>query len=419
MHGCQNEGSLFRLIALVNNKEAYVKIFLSDAEFSARRTLVRQKLSERNLDGLCLFSSTQVFYLTGFSFIATERPIGLAYHAERDMVTLFIPFLEREHAEDSHADEIRTYREYPGDIHPMEQFANLLREINLEGKRIGVDSDGYGGGWGYVGPKLSEVVSADIVPAKEIIEQAMWIKSPEEIEFIRESCKWGNLAHRLLQEYTGVGLVETDISIRASHEASMAMINALGPDYRSTKWGAFAAHASFRGQIGAQSAVPHAITTNARLQLGDVLVTGASSEIGGYISELERTMILGEPTKEQAKYFNLMLGAQNLALETIKPGIKCSDVDKAVRRYYEENEITEYWRHHTGHTIGFGMHESPFFDTADHTVVEPNMVFTVEPGIYVPGFAGFRHSDTVLVTEDGIEMLTYYPRDLESLSIPG
>jgi Xaa-Pro aminopeptidase len=64
------------------------------------------------------------------------------------------------------------------------------------------------------------------------------------------------------------------------------------------------------------------------------------------------------------------------------------------------------------------MHESPFFDTADHTIIEPGMVFTVEPGIYVPGFAGFRHSDTILVTENGIEMLTYYPRDLEELIIP-
>ncbi|MCK4391916.1 aminopeptidase P family protein, partial [Candidatus Bipolaricaulota bacterium] len=108
---------------------------------------------------------------------------------------------------------------------------------------------------------------------------------------------------------------------------------------------------------------------------------------------------------------------QNLAFETIKPGVRCSDVDKAVGAFYEEKGITECWRHHTGHTIGFGMHESPFFDTADHTIIEPGMVFTVEPGIYVPGFAGFRHSDTILVTKNGIEMLTYYPRDLEELII--
>jgi Xaa-Pro aminopeptidase len=395
-----------------------VKSVLSDTEFLTRRALVRQSLEERDLDGLCLFSPTQVFYLTGFSFIATERPIGLVYHTEKDQIVLFIPFLEREHAEESRSDDIRTYREYPGDTPPMEEFADLLRDMGLAGKRIGVDSDGYGGGWGYVGPKLSEVTSAGVVSAKEVIERAMWIKSPEEIGLIRESCRWGNLAHRFLQEYSAVGLIETDISIRASYEASMAMIKALDPNYRSTKWGAFAAEANFRGQIGAQSALPHAITTNARLQLGDVLVTGASSEVGGYISELERTMIIGDPTEKQQTYFHLMMRAQEVAFETIGPGARCSDIDKAVSKFYEDEGIMKYWRHHTGHAIGFGMHESPFFDTGDHTIIEEGMVFTVEPGIYVPGFAGFRHSDTVLVTENGIETLTYYPRDLESLIVP-
>jgi Xaa-Pro aminopeptidase len=89
-----------------------------------------------------------------------------------------------------------------------------------------------------------------------------------------------------------------------------------------------------------------------------------------------------------------------------------------VRAYYEQHDLTAYWRHHTGHAIGLRYHEGPFLDTGDETSIEPGMVFTVEPGIYVPGLGGFRHSDTVLVTEAGIEQLTYYPRDLEALTIP-
>ena len=77
----------------------------------------------------------------------------------------------------------------------------------------------------------------------------------------------------------------------------------------------------------------------------------------------------------------------------------------------------EYWRHHTGHGLGIGIHEAPFLDIGDETVLEAGMVLSVEPGIFIPGFAGFRHSDTVLVTEQGMEILTYYPRDLESLVI--
>jgi len=86
-----------------------------------------------------------------------------------------------------------------------------------------------------------------------------------------------------------------------------------------------------------------------------------------------------------------------------------------VSAFYEKHSLWDYWRHHTGHALGLLGHEAPFFDVADDTVIKPGMVFSVEPGLYVMGLGGFRHSDTILVTETGIEMLTYYPRDLESL----
>jgi len=148
-----------------------------------------------------------------------------------------------------------------------------------------------------------------------------------------------------------------------------------------------------------------------------VLVTGATADVGGYWAELERTMIVGRPTEEQRRYFELMLAAQELAFSQIKPGRRCRDVDRAVRAFFAKEGIQGYWLHHTGHALGIRMHESPFFDIGDDTVIEPGMVFSVEPGIYIPGFAGFRHSDTVVVTEDGIELLTHYPRDLADLTI--
>jgi Xaa-Pro aminopeptidase len=92
-------------------------------------------------------------------------------------------------------------------------------------------------------------------------------------------------------------------------------------------------------------------------------------------------------------------------------------VDRKVRDFFVQEGIGEYWRHHTGHALGIRMHEAPFLDIGDDTVIEPGMVFSVEPGIYIPGFAGFRHSDTVVVTETGAERLTLYPRDLASLII--
>lgn len=128
-------------------------------------------------------------------------------------------------------------------------------------------------------------------------------------------------------------------------------------------------------------------------------------------------MIVGEPSEKQKKYFEIMVNSQDAALETFKPGIKCSEVDKAANRVLKEAGCSEYMRHHTGHGLGMEGHEPPFLDLGSDVTMRPGMVFSCEPGIYIPGFAGFRHSDTVLITEDGSEQITYYPRDLESMTI--
>ena len=160
------------------------------------------------------------------------------------------------------------------------------------------------------------------------------------------------------------------------------------------------------------------MTANIVFREGDVLVTGASAPVWGYLSELERTMVIGEPTAEQRVLFDHMVALQDIAFEAITPGARCSDVDRAVRAYYDEHGLWDYWKHHVGHCIGLRYHEGPFLDIGDDTEIKPGMVFTVEPGLYAAGLGGFRHSDTVAVTDNGIEFLTYYPRDLDSLTLP-
>lgn len=391
---------------------------MSAAELERRQRRAREELGRRELAGLCLFGSTHVYYLTGFAFIQTERPIGLAFPRSGRSV-LFVPRLEEEHArEHARVDEVEAYPEYPGRVHPMRRFAEICGDLRLGATAVGIDSDGYGGGYGYQGPTLSELLpDAKITAARAMIEDMIMIKSAEEIGFIRESAKWGNLAHTLLQQYTRPGLNETEVSARASVEATQAMIRALGPTYRPLSWSGSGAHAGYRGQIGRDSAIPHSLITNAVFRAGDVLVTGAGASIAGYGSELERTMIIGAADDRHRRYFDLMVGAQDTAFAAIRPGARCCDVNQAVTRYFESHDLMAHWRHHTGHALGMGIHEAPFFDLGDTTPIRPGMVFSVEPGIYIPGYAGFRHSDTVLVTEDGIECLTYYPRTLESLTI--
>ncbi len=364
---------------------------------------------------LVLFDDQFIQYYTDFVFHPTERPVALVISREGER-TLFVPDLEREHAAQAgQSEHIVTYPEYPGREHPIDLLCGHLTALGLTGHTIGVDHDGYPPVMGYTGSLLSERVSIKRISVG--LDRQMSLKSEHELELIRESVRWGHHAHELLQAYTAPGLTETEVEARATREATQAMNEALGPDFRSRNRWLGGAVALYRGQVGVNSALPHAININATFAVGDTLVTGAGAGVYGYLSELERTMFLGEPSIEQRRYFGHMLNLQNVAFEQLRPGVTCADVDEAVRAYYEREGLTAFWRHHVGHSLGQRIHESPFLDIGDTTVLEPGMVLSVEPGLYVPGLGGFRHSDTVLVTQTGIERLTAYPRDLGGLVI--
>ena len=390
---------------------------IREGEYRQRTERLAAYARDEGLDGVVLFDPTYVLYYVGFAFVPTERPMAFALNADGDGGML-VPRLEREHAQaNALVRHVADYPEYPGETHPSQALRSLLGQLGLR-DRIGADHDGYPWVLGYRGPSLTELTGAAPVKVTAFVEDQLAIKSSAEIALIRESSKWANLAHVLLQRYTKPGLTEVEVSQRASDEATLAMLDAIGPIYRAQNPFAEGASAGYRGQIGRNAAIPHSLTANITFREGDVLVTGATAPVWGYLSELERTMIIGEPAAEQRVMFDHMLALQDTAFENIKPGAKCSDVDRAVRAYYDAHGLWDYWKHHVGHCIGLRYHEGPFLDIGDDTVIQPGMVFTVEPGLYAAGLGGFRHSDTVAVTDDGIEFLTYYPRDLESLTLP-
>ncbi len=391
---------------------------ISNGEYLARRSRLFETLAGKDVSAVVLFSANNVSYFSRFAFAQTERPMWFVFTPNHS--ALFVPRLEVEHAEEfALADEVLSYPEYPHHTAPLEMLKTYLHDKGLAAANIAVDSDGYGRVYGYRGPSVSSLVpDATVFGIQDEIEYMQMINTEEELALIRESARWGNLAHRLLQDYCAVGVPETEIAGRASLDSSRIMLQSLGPDYRAHGGFSSGAYAGFRGQVGKASANPHALSNNARLQPGDVLVTYAGAPVWGYDSELERTMIMGEPTDQQITFFNHMFNVQTIALETIKPGRLCSDVDNEVNRYFKEHNLEAYWRHHSGHAKSMLIHEAPFLDSGDHRELKVGMVFTVEPGVYVPDFAGFRHSDTVAVTETGIEFLTFYPRDLESMIIP-
>ncbi len=390
---------------------------ISDAEYAQRNQVLAAAVDELGVSGVVLFDADYIKYYTGFAFIPTERPMAYLMNRSGERA-LFVPRMEVEHAESmADIDRVAFYREYPDINHPMNVLVDTISELGMTGS-IGADSDGYPWLFGYRGEPLSKLTGQQVINCRAPIEDQMAVKSAAEIALLKESCKWGHLAHARLQKYTQVGLGEVEVSQRASSEATLVMLETIGPIWRNNSSYYEGAIAGYRGQIGRNAAIPHALASNIQFQAGDVLVTGASAPVWGYVSELERTMILGRPSDEQKRMFDHMLNLQTIAMEALEPGKPCSEVDKEVRAYFDQHELMPYWKHHSGHTIGLRYHEGPFLDIGDHTEIKAGMVFTVEPGLYVSELGGFRHSDTVVVTDRGAEMITYYPRDLDSLTLP-
>ncbi len=395
----------------------HASLQIQPPEYKWRIQRLSEMLNEYNLSGVVLFDRDYILYYTGFAFIPTERPIAFLLNAKIE-TGIFVPRLELEHAKSNALiNRVEHYIEYPHVQRPEDLLKDTMDEMGIAND-YGADQDGYPWIFGYRGPSLTELTGKTPQKVTAFIEDQMMIKSEAEIKLIKESVKWGNLAHTLLQRYTQVGITETEVSMRASNEATLTMLDAIGPIYRAQSYTSRGASAGYRGQIGRNAAIPHSLANNIAFRPGDVVVTGAGAAMWGYHSELERTMIIGKATDDQKYLFDHMVALQNLALETIQPGVPSAEVDRVIRVYYDKHALVPYWKHHVGHAIGIRYHEAPFLDIGDPTIIQPGMVFTVEPGLYAPELGGFRHSDTILVTPEGIEILTYYPRDLENLTIP-
>lgn len=376
-------------------------------------------MAERKYDTMLVTNGVSIFYLSGFYHMVTERPAALLVPPDGKPVFMG-PLLEADHLRHQTpiVGEAYTYLDYPGETHSIDLFAKWLTELGYSKSTIGTDNPaGAAGTMGYTGPPLNKKLpDAKLEKADEVIWEMRLCKSEEEIALIRESAKWGNLAHALLQEYTAPGLWDVEVQLQATLEATSVMKKTLGREYESIR-GGNPCSAGFRGQVGWKSAMPHSIGIGKMIEEGDVLVTGAGCDIGGYYSELERTMIVGYPTAKQTRLFNVMVKAQDAAIEALGPGVKCADVDEAANKVLHDAGHKDLIRHHTGHGIGLQGHEPPWLDQGNQEELKPGMVVSIEPGIYELGYAGFRHSDTALITGDGYELITYYPRDLEPLTI--
>ncbi len=163
---------------------------------------------------------------------------------------------------------------------------------------------------------------------------------------------------------------------------------------------------------GPNSASPHYHTGDRVIAEGDAIVFDFGAELDGYLSDMTRTVVIGDPSDEYRKVYDIVLRANQAAFEAVRPGVPCEDIDKAARDLITEAGYGEYFIHRVGHGLGLDVHEDPYLVKGNTTPLAPGMVFSDEPGIYIPGKFGVRIEDTVVCTEDGAERLNGAPKDL-------
>ena len=245
------------------------------------------------------------------------------------------------------------------------------------------------------------------LPLHKRLDRLRWIKSAQEIREIEQAEHIGDLAFakivQKLEDIYGSGQTMTEKQIAAWIEFYMKEQGA-----EATSFDTIAAS-------GIHSSMPHAIPTDRAPEDGDFLTMDFGCKVNGYCSDMTRTVVIGHASVEQKNIYDIVLRAQEAALAAIRPGIMGCEVDEAARKVISAAGYGHCFGHGLGHSVGLMIHEMPCFSPKDETVLEPGMVITVEPGIYIEGAYGVRIEDLVVVTEDGCRNLTHAPKDWKEI----
>jgi len=244
--------------------------------------------------------------------------------------------------------------------------------------------------------RLRELSPAEWVPTKGVVERLRLKKTPEEVQRIRKAQALAEeaLAHALTLLRPGVEEREVALEIEFFLRRRGAEGVAFPPIVAS----------------GARGALPHAGASEKRLEPGELITLDLGAKVAGYHSDMTRTFALGKPSPEMRRVYQAVLAALEAALENLKPGRTGKEVDALARETLKRHGLDRHFVHSLGHGVGLAVHEGPSLSPYTEEVLEPGMVVTVEPGVYLPGVGGVRIEELVLLTEEGIELLSRFPR---------
>jgi Xaa-Pro aminopeptidase len=250
--------------------------------------------------------------------------------------------------------------------------------------------------------KLKELLpDVDLKPTSGLVESLSITKDNEEIRRVKKAVR---IADKAFSEIIGMlkpGVIEKDIALEI--------------EYKMRKLGA--EKESFETIIasGQRSAMPHGRASDKKLRKGDFVTLDFGCLFHGYASDITRTVVLGKATEKQKKIYNIVLSAQKTACKAVKPGMPCNRVDGIARDIIMKAGYGDYFGHGLGHGVGMLVHDRPVLSPQSNDILEPGMIVTIEPGIYISNWGGVRIEDDVLVTSNGGQILSKSPKDLLEL----
>jgi Xaa-Pro dipeptidase len=362
---------------------------------TSRLSKLSAALQASGVDALALNAGPSLVYLTGLHFHLSERPVVALFTADHEP-TIILPELEMLKVTDlPYEIKAFTYGENPADWEGV--FRKAVIALNLDGKRIGVEPRQMRLlEFRYV---MSGATEADFPDASDVVSSLRVRKEAQEVAAIRKAVKVAQSALEATIPLIKVGMTEKEL-------ASELVVQLLRHGSQSEM--PFAPIVS----AGPNSANPHALPSDRKIQPGDLLVVDWGAAVDGYISDLTRTLAVGEVEVEYREIHQIVLEANAAGQAAGKPGVPCANIDIAARTVIEKAGYGRYFTHRTGHGIGMEGHEDPYMRGDNMQVLEPGMAYTVEPGIYLPERNGVRIEDNMVITETGAECLSDMPRGL-------
>ncbi len=253
----------------------------------------------------------------------------------------------------------------------------------------------------YIKIKEDLGLGSSLHPIGRIVEEQRMVKSPSEVERIRKSVQANSEAYSKTMKRVKPGVREQDLA--AELEFQMRMLGAEKPAFDTIV------------AAGVRSALPHAHPTAYQIAENELLLIDMGASLDGYSSDMTRVAYAGVPPKQVRDLYRAVLEAQLTAINTVRAGVTGSKVDQAARDVLKKHKLEREFLHSTGHGLGLEIHEPPRIGKKDKTMLQAGMVITIEPGAYIDGLGGVRIEDTVLVTQNGCEVLTPTPKEFVSV----